>query len=248
VLSRLTQLPSDLRREVHRRGALSEERASFRRAGERLAASAEASGPEALRPWQDEIRRATERLAEIAGERRAVAEAEARDLAQVSWWIRPVVLLRGWASRVVLQDHGRRVLRARDLAHEALGRAAAFRGKASPPRVVPAANEAALPLWAGRAGFEARGLAGALWNQLRSHLFPKAPALAGMAVGWWIANTYTDSRVRSVLRSVGIGSGGTHVVSGSTYRAMSFWLPLLAAAVCAYVGDRVWERMVGRKE
>ena len=45
--------------------------------------------------------------------------------------------------------------------------------------------------------------------------------------------------VRSVLRSVGIGSGGTHVVSGSTYKAMSFWLPLLAAAVCAYLGERI---------
>jgi hypothetical protein len=60
-----------------------------------------------------------------------------------------------------------------------------------------------------------------------------------MAMGWWIANTYTDSHVRSVLRSVGIGSGGTHVVSGSTYRAMQFWLPLLAAAVCAYAGERL---------
>jgi hypothetical protein len=58
-------------------------------------------------------------------------------------------------------------------------------------------------------------------------------------VSWWIANTYTDSHVRSVLRSVGIGSGGTRVVSGSTYKAMGFWLPLLAAAVCAYLGERV---------
>jgi hypothetical protein len=58
-------------------------------------------------------------------------------------------------------------------------------------------------------------------------------------VGWWIANTYTDSRWKSLARSLGIGSGGTHVVSGETYRAMSFWLPLLAAAVCAYLGDRI---------
>jgi hypothetical protein len=75
--------------------------------------------------------------------------------------------------------------------------------------------------------------------QLRSMLLPKAPALAGMAMGWWIANTYTDSHVRSVLRSVGIGSGGTRVVSGSAYKAMSFWLPLLAAAMCAYLGERL---------
>jgi hypothetical protein len=54
--------------------------------------------------------------------------------------------------------------------------------------------------------------------------------------------------MRSILRTVGIGSGGTHVVSGSTYRAMSFWLPLLAAALCAYIGERLWERVVGREE
>ena len=28
-------------------------------------------------------------------------------------------------------------------------------------------------------------------------------------------------------------------MSGSTYRAMSFWLPLLAAALCAYLGERL---------
>ena len=69
----------------------------------------------------------------------------------------------------------------------------------------------------------------------------RAPALAGLTVGWWIANTYTDSRWKSLARSVGIGSGGTTVVSGDTYRAMRFWLPLLAAAVCAYAGERIAE-------
>jgi hypothetical protein len=62
-----------------------------------------------------------------------------------------------------------------------------------------------------------------------------------MAVGWWIANTYTDSHLRSALRSIGIGQGGTHVVSSSTFKAMSFWLPLFAAAVCAYLGERLAE-------
>ena len=42
----------------------------------------------------------------------------------------------------------------------------------------------------------------------------------------------------SVLRSVGIGSGGTGVVSSSTYETVSFWLPLLAAALGAYLGER----------
>jgi hypothetical protein len=245
VFDRLAQLPSDLRREIRRRRALTAERVAFRAAGERLAASPGAGGSEALRPWQDEIGCATDRLADIARERRAVSEAEARDLAQVSWWIRPAVATRGCTARMVLQDHRRRALLALDRAHEGLGRAAARDAEAI--TCVSATALDAARGWAG-ASREARGLAAALWHQLRSHLFPKVPALAGMAVGWWIANTYTDSRLRSMLRTVGIGSGGTHVVSGSTYRAMSFWLPLLAAALCAYAGERLWEGMVGQEQ
>jgi hypothetical protein len=83
------------------------------------------------------------------------------------------------------------------------------------------------------------GFGRAVARQLRSQVFPKAPALVGLAVGWWVANTYTDSHLRSALRSIGIGSGGTRVVSSSTYETMSFWLPLLAAALCAYIGEKI---------
>jgi len=70
-------------------------------------------------------------------------------------------------------------------------------------------------------------------------MIPRASALAGLAAGWWVTHTYTTSRPRSLLSSLGIGSGGTHVVSSDTYQSMRFWLPLLAAAVCAYLGDRL---------
>jgi hypothetical protein len=145
---------------------------------------------------------------------------------------------------MVLQHDRRRAQRDLDAAHEALGRAAEPGG----PGVLDSAPRGEVGAgWTGPARREVRGLIGAVWGQLRGHLFPKAPALVGMAVGWWLANTYTDSRLRSALRSVGLASGGTHVVSGSTYRAMTFWLPLLAAALCAYVGERVWRGVVGRE-
>jgi len=64
-------------------------------------------------------------------------------------------------------------------------------------------------------------------------------ALAGLAAGWWVTHTYTTSRPRALLRSLGIGSGGTQVISAETYERMRFWLPILAAAVCAYLGDRI---------
>ena len=81
---------------------------------------------------------------------------------------------------------------------------------------------------------------------MRDRLFPRLPALVGLAAGWWVANTYTDSHWKSALRSVGIGGGGTHVVSGEMYRLMVFGLPILAAAVCAYLSDRLAHFIRGR--
>jgi hypothetical protein len=245
VIACLKQLPADLHQEVDRQRALAEERAGFRRAGARLATAPEVAS-DTLSPLREEVRRATAALAALAAERRAVAAAELGDLARVGWWVRPAVVLRAVSSRIVLQHDRRRVQGALDAAHEALGRAAA-----SGPgvlRPVSAPGDSGGIEWTRLAGHEVRGFTGAVWGQLRSHLFPKAPALVGLAVGWWIADTYTDSHVRSALRTVGIGSGGTQVVSGSTYRAMSFWLPLLAAALCGYVGERLWQRIVGRDE
>lgn len=243
MLTSLKRLPSDLRREVGRRRAQAEQREELRRAGVRLASS-EPAGSDSLTTLRTEAHRASAALTTLAAERQAVAETERRDLARVGWWVRPAVVVRAVSSGMVLQHDRRRAHRALDAAHEALGRAAAPSGSAlSPPPRVEARLE-----WTHWPGREVRGFIGAVWEQLRSHLFPKAPALVGMAVGWWIANTYTDSRLRSALHSIGIGSGGTRVVSGSTYRAMSFWLPLLAAALCAYVGARLWERVVGRQE
>jgi hypothetical protein len=119
--------------------------------------------------------------------------------------------------------------------HETLGRVwARLHGGAA-----ASGGECSSADWSGKAGAEAMAFGRAVWQQLRAHLVPKAPAVAGMLMGWWIANTYTDSHLRSALRSLGLGSGGTRVVSGSTYRAMSFWLPLLTAALCAYVGERL---------
>ncbi len=118
-------------------------------------------------------------------------------------------------------------------------RAELVRVGAERERWVAPYDGSAVPAAALRAGAEASGFGRAVVHQLRSHFLPKAPALVGLAVGWWVADTYTDSHLLSVLRSLGIGSGGTRVVSSSTYEVMSFWLPLLAAALCAYVGDRI---------
>jgi hypothetical protein len=234
------------------------ERASLCRLGEAMA-KAGAIDHQDMRRWKQEIDAGLARIESLAGESRRSLEADRADVATVARWMGPVVILRGVCTRLVLRHAmaaARRELRPR---YEALGELAA-RGRDAPTALTQQVTEvrgrlvqvqaererwvapyggSAIPAGARRAGAETAGFGRALARQLRSQVFPKAPALVGLAVGWWVANTYTDSHLRSALRSIGIGSGGTRVVSSSTYEAMGFWLPLLAAALCAYVGERI---------
>jgi hypothetical protein len=198
------------------------------------------------------------RLAALEEERQTALAASRADLAAAPRWKAPVVLVRGASARVVLRQRRAAMERAMHQLHLIAGRlamagppasAAARQVQAIRTKLAGIASEQErrkaelearpLPAWMERARTEGKHLGGALWSQLRSQLTPKAPALAGMAMGWWIASRYTDSHAKSILRSVGIGHGGTHVVSGSMFKAMHFGLPLLAAAVCAYVGARI---------
>jgi hypothetical protein len=177
-------------------------------------------------------------LAALEAECARSREADQADGAAVDPWMLPLVALRGLATRAVLRHRigrGHRALRGH---YEALGRAA-LTGTVRSGDAAVAAVPAQSPVMRVPAGTEAARFGRAFWAQLRPAILPKAPALAGLAAGWWIANTYTDSRWKSLARSIGIGSGGTHVVSAESYRAISFWLPLLAAALCAYLGDRI---------
>ena len=92
--------------------------------------------------------------------------------------------------------------------------------------------------WFPHLGRESTVLGRALWLQLKPTFLPRSSALVGLAVGWWLANTYTDSHFRTVMHSLGLGNGGKRVVGGETYQAMMFWLPVLAAAGFAYLADR----------
>jgi hypothetical protein len=179
-------------------------------------------------------------------ERRTALAATRADLGAGPRWMAPVALVRGASAQVALRRRRAAAEQALKELHLTAGRLAMTNASNPAAREVQAvrAQMAALqakplPAWADRARSEAKHLQGAIWSQLRAQLTPKAPALAGMAMGWWITSRYTDSHARSILRSIGIGHGGTHVVSGSTYKAMQFGLPLLAAAVCAYVGERI---------
>ena len=184
-------------------------------------------------------------------------DADRSDLGRVSPWMKPVVIARGVCARAVLRHRRAAAERALSRRYETLGalaastargesaevagsRAALERLRAERERRLAAFGETAHPAWAVTAAAESAGLARAVLGQLRSALMPKAPALAGMAVGWWIANTYTDSHLRSALRSVGIGHGGTHVVERLHLQGDE----LLAAAACGWC-VRVSRRTTG---
>ena len=72
-------------------------------------------------------------------------------------------------------------------------------------------------------------------NMQMSRKIPGVSAVAGLMVGSWVASTFTTSRFKGFLASWGLIKGGTHVVSTTTYSILSFSLPILAAALTAYI-------------
>jgi hypothetical protein len=95
---------------------------------------------------------------------------------------------------------------------------------------------------------QGRRLGEELWAGFRAWLAPRAPALTAMALGWWIASGYTESHIRTIMKALGLSltRRGTHLVSASTDTLLiEYGLPLLAAVLCAPLGNRLaaWGRM-----
>jgi hypothetical protein len=268
MLARLHAQFHEVRLDLLGRRLRHRERLGLRRLGAEVA-RAEPHRGDAFAQLIREIAEGERRAAALAAEGRASLEADRADLRAVPAWVMPAVVLRGLCTRLVLryrQSLERRALRPRFESLGDLATGSAERGAqsgslarevawvrvelasviAERERRVASFGGRALPEWTTRTAAEAVGFGRAVLTQLRSHLLPKAPAIAGLTVGWWIANTYTDSHLRSALRSLGIGSGGTRVLSSSTYDTMIFWLPLLAAALCAYLGERLGAYYRGR--
>ena len=251
-----------VRQDYAARQARRRELQALARAGEHIAShghAAIAGDPGGLmariRPIRAQI---TELTAEIERSR----AKDRADYAAVSPGMRPLVVSRGFCERMVLRHLRARSRHRLEPLYQQLGATAVAAPPTSASAFVPAVYSAAShtaavhsaatpavysaapsspPSVVRSSGVAKEGLAFAITfvKQLQTTLIPRAPALAGLVVGWWIARTYTDSRWRSILHRVGIGDGGTRVVSSETLQAMSFWLPILAAAICAYAGDRI---------
>ena len=79
---------------------------------------------------------------------------------------------------------------------------------------------------------------GELFQYIHTQIFNQIPgvsAISGLLVGSWVASTFTTSRFKGFLASWGLIKGGTRVVSTTTYSFLSIALPILAAALTAYI-------------
>ena len=223
-----------------------------------LAGDAVAPVPE-LQPGRDEVVRLEAEGAALQVVADASFARDRADYAAVTGWVRPVVVARGAADRVVIHSRQRVLRKQRSLACARLGSLAeesdALTGTAKElaarARTLHAAAEAADANR--RRELERLGrswivftallaeivvLGKAVLRQLRNRV-PTVPSIAGMAVGWWFASSFTDSSFSATLHSLGVGSGPIHAVRAETYSAMQFGLPLAAAAFCSYAGTRV---------
>lgn len=240
-----------------------------RRALAALGAALARAGPEAapacgtVQAALGDVARRDGALAGLRAALTASLEEDRRDYADASAWLCPLVIVRGMTTRLLVRERMRRERRALRGAHVVLAsvalddgggrlagagpvattaiaararRVAAERGADDQRAIVNATRAATVARCAAR---EAAALGRPLVGEVRARLVPRVPALAGLAVGWWIASTFTDSRWGAMLHRLGIGSGPRRVVSTRQLHAMEFWLPVLAAALCSYAGSRI---------
>lgn len=202
----------------------------------------------------------------------ASLEEDRADYATASPRARPFVVLRGIAARAVLRDRLRAARKARDESRERLGRAAleksanvsrepfvndaVVRARDARARLSALATEraallapfggSAWPSWIEGASRELSALASAFARVLGNQFVPRLPAVAGLAAGFWVASTFTDSQLAATLHSWGIGHGPRWAVSTEAFEAMRFWVPIAAAAICSYLANRLGARVRAR--
>lgn len=209
--------------------------------------------------------RATKRL--FDEENAASLQRDRADYLQGPGWLRWGIVLRGWIERAILRERIWRARRALRSAHAAVGQqvlaggvtcvggtlhlpdslrlsaeAALQHHQAMTDRIAKLQSEfggQVMPAgirWFAKA---ALGIGWSLGREVSSKLLPRVPALAGLAVGWWLTATFTDSHFDAVLSHLGLRHGATRVLSRSQLERLNFWLPLLAGACCSYLSSQI---------
>jgi hypothetical protein len=84
------------------------------------------------------------------------------------------------------------------------------------------------------------------WADVQAWLRPRGPLLGAFVVGWWIARSSVIAHTPAVLTLFGRSTKtrGAHWISLAADTTIVQWvLPLLAAAVCAWLGHRAAQRV-----
>jgi hypothetical protein len=189
-------------------------------------------------------------------------EQDRADYAIATPFGRWLVVLRGVFDRVVVRDRVRYTERELARHKSALGRISLAWNDPNVARRMPAfavgdaksAREEIEACEAERRAFvapyggepwpaglrELRSLGRFLRRELRSKLIPRAPAVAGLAVGWWLGHEFSDSWKHGMLARFGFGKS---YMPPEKLEMLRTWLPLIAAAFCGYFGAFVSGRV-----
>ena len=212
------------------------------------------SAAERLRAIADHEQRTSTALA-------ASFAADCRDFARVGPRLRWFVVARGWIDRwiarsILAQERRRRTEIERELgrlAHDGADEAlrarvppeiadevAASRRTSAEARAARAAllepfGGRALTPWAAFVLRHVETFARFVVDEVLRRILLRPPALAGLIVGWWVAESFTDWWLEARAHEIfGVGRTG---VSSSMRHVLTVWTPILVAALCAYVGS-----------
>lgn len=215
-------------------------------------------------------------LASIADHERRTQEAvdfswraDRRDYARVAPFMRWVVILRGYCERAIAchalrRERARRPQLEHDLGAVALdGEESALRSRV-PAEIAQAVDQARRELETARAARvdllrphggralprslyvalrESGRLAHSVVAQLKRKALLRPPALAGLIAGWWVARGWAPNLIERVDQALG---GVFFSQAHEHRRRLAFWIPILAAGLCAYLGSLLG-RWVRRK-
>jgi len=246
-----------------------EETAALAQAGRKFRTASLEPGPAPSEP----VAKALASVAELEEHSRALAErlassleADRRDYRDTGSALgRWLVVVRGILDRLVLRDEawrakrelpgrqaelGTRVvaddealarLSAEDRARWLVTRTALEKAVAERAAVLAPYGGEALPAWLRGILGEAGTFGAFVKEELTKKIYLRLPALAAMAVAWWITERFTASRFESSLNHfTGEGRMG---LSEQALDLLSFWLPLIVAALVAYLMSTVTKRV-----
>ena len=190
---------------------------------------------------------------ELAGRLASSLQADRQDYRGTSSdWGRWLVVVRGVLDRLVLREEARRARKDLPGYTAELGAAAVLdhelaekvgdeargeleRTRATIERLERERSELLAP-WGGEplprwldVLFEELGtFGGFVWNELTKKFVVRLPALVAMLVAWWLTHHFTTSKIEP-------GSIERPLVSPEMMDQLQFWLPLIAAALAAYL-------------